>query len=221
MMMAMKMWDNDRCPCCKSTEETTYHILTCPDSDMVDCFHSGLEDLKEWLTQHETHPVLQEFLLQYIQKRDESTFSQLPNLPLALTSLAHDQDTIGWQNCLEGKLPYSLYLFQEEHLHTLDTKRTITGWAAGLVDHILQITHMTWTHRCDVVHARELDGLKTIESNTLQDAIRTQFLLGHHNLQPEDHHLLQTGLESILSLFGLDKKAWLDTIRVARTIHRP
>jgi hypothetical protein len=136
------------------------------------------------------------------------TFSQLPELPAELTTLAKDQDTIGWQNCLEGKLPYSLYLFQELYLDTLETKRTITGWAAGLVDHILHITHMTWKHRCDVVHARELDGLKTTESNTLQDEIRAQFLLGHHNLQQEDHHLLKPGLEAILSLYlyGPEKK---------------
>jgi hypothetical protein len=220
MMMAMKLWDNDRCPCCKTVEETTYHILTCPDTDMADCFTSGTNDLKEWLQDHDTHPVLQDFLLQYIRQQDRSTFSQLPELPTELTTLAKDQDTIGWQNCLEGKLPYSLYLFQELYLDTLETKRTITGWAAGLVDHILHITHMTWKHRCDVVHARELDGLKTTESNTLQDEIRTQFLLGHHNLQQEDHHLLQTGLEAILSLYGPEKKAWLDTIRVARAIHR-
>jgi hypothetical protein len=220
MMMAMKLWDNDRCPCCKTVEETTYHILTCPDTDMADCFTSGTNDLKEWLQDHDTHPVLQDFLLQYIRQQDRSTFSQLPELPTELTTLAKDQDTIGWQNCLEGKLPYSLYLFQELYLDTLDTKRTITGWAAGLVDHILHITHMSWKHRCDVVHARELDGLKTTESNTLQDEIRTQFLLGHHNLQQEDHHLLQTGLEAILSLYGPEKKAWLDTIRVARAIHR-
>jgi hypothetical protein len=80
---------------------------------------------------------------------------------------------------------------------------------------------MTWKHRCNVVHARELDGLKATESNTLRDEIQTQFLLGHHNLQQEDHHLLQTGFNAILSLYRPEKKAWLDTIQVARAIHRP
>jgi hypothetical protein len=221
MMLAMKMWDNDRCPCCKTAEETTKHILICPDPDMVECFTLVLADLELWLKEHETQPDLITFLLQYIRSRDTVTFAHLPDLPYEMTILAADQDTLGWQNCLEGKLPYSLYQFQERHLDTLDTRRTITGWAAGLVEHILHITHLTWKHRCDVVHAREADGLKTAESNTLQEEIRTEFGLGYHNLQHEDDHLLNAGLEKILSLSGSDKKAWLDTIRVARTIHIP
>eukprot|EP00978_Attheya_sp_CCMP212_P011668 scaffold28918_cov67-Attheya_sp.AAC.1 len=59
----------------------------------------------------------------------------------------------------------------------LPRRRTITGWAAGLVEHILHITHLTWKHHCDVVHAREADGLKTAESNTLQEEIRIEFAL--------------------------------------------
>eukprot|EP00978_Attheya_sp_CCMP212_P040984 scaffold229586_cov72-Attheya_sp.AAC.1 len=77
------------------------------------------------------------------------------------------------------------------------------------------------SYRCDVVHACEADGLKTAESNTLQEEIRMEFALGSHNLQHEDDHLLNTTLEAILSLSSSDKKAWLDTIRVARTIHIP
>jgi hypothetical protein len=221
MMLAMKMWDNDRCPCCKAAEETTTHILICPDPEMMECFTAVLADLELWLTEHETQPDLQTFLLQYIAAQDTVPFAQLPELPQEMISLATDQDTIGWQHCLEGKLPYSLYQFQELYLDTLDTRRTITGWASGLVEHILHITHLTWKHRCDVVHAREADGLKTAESNTLQEEIRIEFALGYHNLQHEDDHLLNTGLEAILSLSGPDKKAWLDTIRVARTIHIP
>jgi hypothetical protein len=221
MMLAMKMWDNDRCPCCKTVEETTKHILICTDPEMADCFSLALEDLECWLDAHETHPSLQEFLVNYIKSQGTSTFSQLPNLPQDMLTLASDQDAIGWHNCLEGKIPYSLYLFQELYLDSLDTRRTITGWAAGLVEHILHITHLAWKHRCDVVHAREAAGLKTAESKTLQDEIRIEFGLGYQNLQYEDDHLLNAGLESILALSGADKKAWLDTIRVARTIHIP
>jgi hypothetical protein len=202
-------------------EETTKHILTCTDPEMADCFALALEDLEFWLDAHETHPSLQEFLVNYIKLQGTSTFSQLPNLPQDMLTLASDQDAIGWHNCLKGKLPYSLYLFQELYLDSLDTRRTITGWAAGLVEHILHITHLAWKHRCDVVHAREADGLKTAESKTLQDEIRIEFGLGYQNLQYEDDHLLNAGLESILALSGADKKAWLDTIRVARTIHIP
>jgi hypothetical protein len=158
MMLAMKMWDNDRCPCCKTVEETTKHILTCTDPEMADCFALALEDLECWLDAHETHPSLQEFLVNYIKSQGTSTFSQLPNLPQDMLTLASDQDAIGWHNCLKGKLPYSLYLFQELYLDSLDTRRTITGWAAGLVKHILHITHLAWKHRCDVVHAREADS---------------------------------------------------------------
>eukprot|EP00978_Attheya_sp_CCMP212_P020758 scaffold59856_cov92-Attheya_sp.AAC.4 len=150
IMLAMKMWDNDRCPCCKAAEETTTHILICPDPDMMECFTAVLVDLELWLTEHETQPDLQKFLLQYIAAQDTITFLQLPDLPQEMISLAADQDTIGWQNCLEGKLPYSLYQFQELYLDTLDTRRTIMGWASGLVEHILHIytSHVETQMRC-------------------------------------------------------------------------
>eukprot|EP00978_Attheya_sp_CCMP212_P035243 scaffold152065_cov75-Attheya_sp.AAC.1 len=166
MMLAIKMWDNDHCTCCKAANETTTHILICSDPDMMEmeCFAAVLADLKLWHTEHETQPDLQTFLLRYTAAQDTVTFAQLPDLPQGMIKLlAADQDTIGWQNCLEGKLPYSLYQFQELCLDTLNTRRTITGWASG----------------CDVVHARKADGLKTAESNTLQEEIRIELALGY------------------------------------------
>eukprot|EP00978_Attheya_sp_CCMP212_P008751 scaffold20541_cov58-Attheya_sp.AAC.6 len=130
MMLTMKMWDNDRCPCCKAVEETTKHILTCPYPNMADCFALVLEDLEIWLDEHETHPALKEFLVQYIKSQGTCKFSHLPDLPPQdMLILASDQDEIGWHNCLESKLPFSLYQFQELYLDTLDTRRAITGWA--------------------------------------------------------------------------------------------
>jgi hypothetical protein len=112
---------------------TTNHLFLVKGPGLA---YYGLKKPEEEKKEHETNPIPQEFLDQCIKIQDTSTFSQLPDLPQDMIILASDQDEIGWHNCLEGKLPYSPYQFQELYFDTLDTRRTIMGWATGLVEHI-------------------------------------------------------------------------------------
>jgi hypothetical protein len=120
---------------------------------------------------------------------------------------------------LEGKLPHSLFILQANHLQEIGSRQNIKTWSASFVGGLLQVLHIMWLHRCDVVHLREADGLKVQESLDLQNEITQEYTIGNYHLLPDDMHLLEPSLDDLLALHGPEKKAWLDTIRIARQFH--
>jgi hypothetical protein len=219
MMFAMKKWTDAKCPCCRLVTETTDHLSVCPDPEMETCFTEAVNDFSDWLDEHECDPDLAKFFIRYLSLRNESTFSNLDALPWKLYRIGIEIDFIRWNHILEGKLPYSLFILQEKHLKDIESRQNIKTWSASFVGGLLQILHTMWLHRCDVVHLREADGLKVQESLDLQNEITQEYILGDFQLPLEDMYLLDPSLDELLALYGPEKKAWLDTIRIARQFH--
>jgi hypothetical protein len=186
---------------------------------METCFTEAVNDFSDWLDEHECDPDLAKFFIRYLSLRNESTFSNLDALPWKLYRIGIEIDFIRWNHILEGKLPYSLFILQEKHLKDIESRQNIKTWSASFVGGLLQILHTMWLHRCDVVHLREADGLKVQESLDLQNEITQEYIRGDFQLPLEDMYLLDPSLDELLALYGPEKKAWLDTIRIARQFH--
>jgi hypothetical protein len=219
MMFAMKKWKDAKCPCCRLVTETTDHLSLCSDPDMETCFMDSVIDFSNWLEEHDCEPDLAKFFISYLSLRNKSTFSTLQGLPWKLYRIGAEIDYIRWHHVLEGKLPQSLYTLQANYLQEIGSRQNIKTWSASFVGGLLQILHTMWLHRCDVVHLREADGLKVQESQDLQNEIIQEYILGSYHLPTEDMHLLEPSLDELLALHGPEKKAWLDTIRIARQFH--
>jgi len=58
MMFKKKEWDNDLCPCCGHSPETTWHVITCQDPCMSAAFASALLKFSSWVQSSEMHPSI-------------------------------------------------------------------------------------------------------------------------------------------------------------------
>jgi hypothetical protein len=79
------------------------------------------------------------------------------------------------------------------------------------------MTHAQWTHRNNILHARNAQGLQIKEGQELDTAITLQFQSGLEGLHPNDYHLIERGRDRVLHMTGPGKLSWLSSIRIACT----
>jgi hypothetical protein len=86
-----------------------------------------------------------------------------------------EQDEIGWQNFVEGKITRSWGMLQIQHYQEQHSKRTVDKWTSGLVTQLLELTHGMWLHRNGVLHAVDAQGLPLQQAAELEAAIHDEF----------------------------------------------
>ena len=93
------------CPVCQlpTSTETTRHLLHCTSPHQTSVWADAIADLQLSLTKMHTCPVLTELIISYVSHRDSKLMSDLSSAP-ALVPLARSQDSIGWDNFMEGKV---------------------------------------------------------------------------------------------------------------------
>lgn len=208
-------WDHDRCPCCQQPDETTTHLLLCPHAGMTLTWQIEVDTVKEWLEQVDTHEDIITCLSDALTARD-TDHSFLLDCPQSCLEAAWEQEEIGWQNFVEGKLSKTWRDMQEVHYASIGSQRTASAWATGLVTRLLEAVHNMWLYRNAVDHEHDQQGLKRKEAQELAQAIVDEFDLGTENLSRRDHHYIRRGRDSVNALSASDKQAWLRGIRLAR-----
>jgi hypothetical protein len=104
---------------------------------------------------HKLH--MKELLLEYLRGRGTTTCLECAcnlNLPPILREYASAQDIIGWENFVMEMVSHKLPPIQNAHFHTAGKSYHATGWIAGLIMQLLQVTHTQWIYRCMLVHDR-------------------------------------------------------------------
>jgi hypothetical protein len=129
------------------------------------------------------------------------------------------QDCIGWMNFTEGKISKQWRQLQAAHYQSTHSRRTADQWAAGLVTTLLSMVHSQWTHRCNILHARDAQGLCLREANTLATTIDFQFQSGLDGLRWRNHHLISRGKDQVLQMTGSSKLSWLSSICIAWSLY--
>jgi hypothetical protein len=129
---------------------------------------------------------------------------------------AAEQDEIGWQNFVEGKISRSWGILQLQHYQDQHSKRTVNKWTSGLVTQLLELTHSMWIHRNRVLHAVDEQGLPLQQAAELEAAIHEEFRQGIAGLARKDHHFIRRGRDDVMSMTVVDKRGWLRGIQLAR-----
>jgi hypothetical protein len=126
------------------------------------------------------------------------------------------QDHIGWMNFTEGKILRHWRQLQSDYYQATHSRCTPDQWTAGLVTTLLSMVHSQWTHRCNILHARDAEGLRLQDARALDTAINHQFDTGLEGLRARDYRMITRGKDSVLRLSGSGKLSWLSSIRIAR-----
>jgi hypothetical protein len=125
-------------------------------------------------------------------------------------SATAEQDEIGWQNFVEGKITQSWGMLQLQHYQQEQhSKRTVDKWTSGLVTQLLELTHGMWLHRNGVLHAVDAQGLPLQQAVELEAAIHDEFRKSMEGLACKDHHFIRRGRDDVMSMSVVDKRGWL------------
>ena len=217
-LFRMHRAQSPHCPCCNDTQvqEDTRHQMHCRDPKRYELLVQGIEDLTEWMESVHTEPTLALCISRYLRLRGLEDFAASPHLPSSLHTAARNQDIIGWDNFLEGRIATGFRIFQLAHYREIASRRVVDVWAAGLVERLVLLVHSQWIYRNAVVHERATDGLRREERAELKALIEEQFTLGVTDLNRDDHFLLEEDFDTVWQKSGPDKRTWLRAIRVAR-----
>jgi len=216
-MARWKKWDSPRCPMCHTVDETTCHVLQCPDPIRTSKWTQTIDELQSWLVQSDTNPDIIRCLTCTLRNRGTSTFVGAARDSCRVA--AQDQDSIGFFGTMVGRLSPQWALSQAHYWRTNLCLKSPKHWAGQLCQRLLQATHATWLFRNQQIQSNLLET----QTQDVLTAIRREFEIGHQNLLPTDHFYLSReldvegfSLQHVLDLPLPDQQLWLHAVQQAR-----
>jgi hypothetical protein len=219
------------CPSCQRYKETCQHMAQCPDSGRTLAFDQSTTNVAMWLQCINTHPDIQQLLLQYL--RGHGSISCLDcandlNLPLIMQELVTSQDIIRWDNFMMEMVSRWLLEVQSAHLLSCHSSHPALSWISGLFTQLLQVKHSQWIYRCMLVHDWITSTLISAHKDELLKEINHQQELGSEGLAEEDKFLLECNLGKLITTNGEQQEYWLlaiqasqEACRLRASAHRP
>jgi len=155
-MLCHKQWDHSNCPCCMLPDETSQHVLLCPNPGIRQAYSSGIASLHQWLERMYTDPHIIECFCDTLldASHRDFTFFASPGY----TSAAKDQASIGTFCTSLGCVACSWIPLQAQYLKSIGFRRSTSRWCAQLACKLIELTHSLWVHRNSVLHAQNEQG---------------------------------------------------------------
>jgi hypothetical protein len=190
------------------------HVILCTGSGAGQEWTNRVMNLGLWLIEVNTHPSVQKCILESLMSRSTMTLFTASADHLCFSAAA-EQDEIGWQNFVEGKIMQSWGMLQLQHYQEQQSKHTVDKWTSGLVTQLLELTHRMWLHHNGVLHAVDTQGLPLQQAAELEAAIHDEFRKSTEGLAHKDHNFICQGQDDVMSLSVVDKQGWLQGIQLA------
>ncbi len=210
---------DDRCPNC-GQRETAQHINVCPNRWRTKLLREQVAELKVWMADHHTHPDILYWVPQYIRLRNTRQLLSFPQLPRSLKAFGAEQDAIGWQDFMEGKISKSLLQLQKSHLANANTMMTGGLWAKEFISRVLHITHSQWLFRNVSLHDKTDGYLQANKRRELLMEIDRLMDTDPDSLPPDCQYLLEIDFNSLAASSAVKQTYWLYAIKAARQAGR-
>jgi hypothetical protein len=138
-----------------------------------------------------TKPSLAHAVAQHVFHRGAVKFRDIPGLPLELSKLAEEQDLIGWDFFMEGKLSSRFRDIQLDYLLETPSMMTAFDWTSHFISHLLHITHGQWIYRNISRHHHIYGLLKSTERRELLQEIDRFMRVDPEEVPEESRFLLE------------------------------
>ena len=96
------------CPCYGRPDETTEHILLCPDKGRTELYRKSVQQLVDWMKREQTHPMITRMVQAYLRARNTKTmkevYKEIGDDKDEEWLLADEHDDIGWKCFTEGRI---------------------------------------------------------------------------------------------------------------------
>ena len=170
-MKRMHFWPSDKCPRCLASNETTLHVLTCPDLAAQALFTQQLRKLLNILSIYPTKPEI----LHGIQLLYKAFHNGLAEIPL------HDQpDSVIEQMKLQlhefvrGRIVTTWCSEQDEFLQRIRSRRSANRWTQLLIHEKWQLFFALWLHCNEAYHSNPKTQNQIQELSKINREIRRQ-----------------------------------------------
>jgi len=200
------------CPRCGYLQETTAHILQCPNLEAQRLWDSVILQLREQLLESDTEPGIIEDLSAGLD-----AWRKQANPPLAITNAGRAQTEITWDNFTHGFISHVWKSQQAEYYNSKGNPASPSRWAADLLRSILKLARQQWDHRNHVLHKSQPNRVKDLQ---LDKEIHQQYEKGRETVPQASKVLLNRPIELVLGLPHNEKQQWLLSIKAARQRQR-
>ena len=214
-------WDRSTvryCPSCTVERDTCSHVIRCNHEGRIETLRHTLELTEEWLTEADTDPDLLDCIMEYAHGRGERSMRVIcEGLDSRFTSMAQEQDTIGWRRFMEGMICSKIREIQLDYHHRHGTLMNPQRWTCGLILKLMETTHGQWIYRNIQIHDSVSGTQTTLRKEAIQKEIEEQLERGGDGLLEEDQWMLEVNLGDLENTNGEKETYWLLAIKAART----
>ena len=139
--------------------------------------------------QSTSHQLSDAILIRLNEWRFGTAFSKVIG-PRRLKDIIADQDAIGWENFLFGRITVDMAAYQQVHYTRIRKKNTGDAWLSKLINQLWLVMFKMWDHRNKInnttVTKKQIEDLKQPRFT-----VRQEFSLGKKGIGHLDHHLLE------------------------------
>lgn len=204
------------CPNCGIPGERACHLNLCPDAGRTQLFREGVDELQQWMDRTPTHHELAEWIPRYVGNRGRVLFTALGPLSYDMQCIAEEQDDIGWDKFLEGRITRRIGLLQEVFLQESPTKLTLRRWMSQFITRLLNISHSQWIYRNITLHHTTAGVFQQRERQALVREIEHHLNLPAEEVPDSHQFLLEIDLNNLSNMDTPGQEYWLLAARAAR-----
>jgi hypothetical protein len=205
------------CPNCMQVPETCAHVLYCCHDGRVQTLFHTIDLMDEWLGGANTESILHNCLVEYAKGRGRIMMSEICyGMGKIYTSMAADQDHIGWRQFMEGMVCTRIRGIQEAYSMIEGMHTSASRWTTGLILKLLKTTHRQWLYQNVQVYDAVAGTRVTLRKEQIQWEIEHQMELGASGLLQEDKYLIEINLEDMETTSGERQEYWLLAITAAQ-----
>ena len=176
-LLRRKWQDHSKCPLCDAEHEDGHHILTCKDDRAHNTWMDAMDALEIWLTNERTNSHLTAVIISRLNTWRTGSNPQLVQGPKKLRKLISEQDSIGWENFLFGRVTSSMATYQQQHFDNIKSQRHGSAWLSKTIRQLWLIMWKMWNHRNKASKAALTPQLQSKLKN-LRLIIRQEFAAG-------------------------------------------
>ena len=210
----MKIWKKsttDACPRCLTPDETSLHVLKCPDERAKEQWQNSLGILELHLERLDTPRIIITTIIEQLHAWRDPHY-RMQGAQHAV--LVETQTFIGWQNLLFGRLtPQWQQIYSLTHPSEKDVKSK--RWVSQLIKKLLDVAWDMWEHRNGIAHDIN-HPWRQEERRQTEAEIKDQFNIGTSTLKTQDRYYLES-LEAVLQYDHATQQQWLSSVKAARS----
>ena len=162
--------NDDSCPLCHTTSETTSHIHCCNHPTLSQARKKAQIDCITSLNKAQTAPIITSTIRSMFTSWQNKSHIQIPSrrstsIDRALRRALKSQKKLGFANFSRGIISIKWAKVQEKYCKHNNLK-TSPSWSNKLTSSVLQYSHSLWKHRCSILQAEKIGTMENYHRDT-------------------------------------------------------